>query len=547
MKADRRHIIASCIFLLSIISLIAALSVSSYAALRPVSGYARDYDGPVMTTIDGEYVGMEYTPIIRKDLRPFARLIYSITIPDYVKDGEAVAIRLNSTKFNVYLEQTLLYSYYPEAGEEGRPEYGYGTTFYIPLPDSSVNKELRIEAVVEPAVSGINLAFIKFGDFASLEVETLFWEIEPLIISYTLSFMAFIAFLAFCFAKETDTRKSLLSSAFLLMLLSLWLFFQSRSRQYIVENTVLPATVSNFCIFFLPYALYNYFIYNYPLRKERKLRGFYFTSLIFIACYYIVGILSFIGVYGYSECLTLATTFVLAYAALLFLYVCYLFFAEKEKVGIFLIIISIMIVSFLIEWILLILKIGLNTSVTLEVLACSTVAILFKSLSVYLLETKERAEKEAALTAVYRDPLTMLRNRSSYDSIITQPWHGERFVDVYVIDVNNLKHVNDSQGHSAGNMLLKEVAEAIIGTFPYFNQLGYRTGGDEFVVFSPSSPDRSPEILTERLKSKLSSKHGDNVVSIGYVRIDTKKVKLRDAVDLADGRMYDDKKSEKNF
>ena len=201
-----------------------------------------------------------------------------------------------------------------------------------------------------------------------------------------------------------------------------------------------------------------------------------------------------------------------------------------------------MIVSFLIEWILLILKIGLNTSVTLEVLACSTVAILFKSLSVYLLETKERAEKEAALTAVYRDPLTMLRNRSSYDSIITQPWHGERFVDVYVIDVNNLKHVNDSQGHSAGNMLLKEVAEAIIGTFPYFNQLGYRTGGDEFVVFSPSSPDRSPEILTERLKSKLSSKHGDNVVSIGYVRIDTKKVKLRDAVDLADGRMYDDKK-----
>ena len=331
MKADRRHIIASCIFLLSIVSLIAALSVSSYAALRPVSGYARDYDGPVMTTIDGEYVGMEYTPIIRKDLRPFARLIYSITIPDYVEDGEAVAIRLNSTKFNVYLEQTLLYSYYPEAGEEGRPEYGYGTTFYIPLPDSSVNKELRIEAVVEPAVSGINLAFIKFGDFASLEVETLFWEIEPLIISYTLSFMAFIAFLAFCFAKEADTRKSLLSSAFLLMLLSLGLFFQSRSRQYIVENTVLPATVSNFCIFFLPYALYNYFIYNYPLRKERKLRGFYFTSLIFIACYYVVGILSFIGVYGYSECLTLATTFVLAYAALLFLYVCYLFFAEKEK------------------------------------------------------------------------------------------------------------------------------------------------------------------------------------------------------------------------
>ena len=506
MKAAKRYVVASCIFAISLLSLIAALSVSSHAELRPVSGYIRNYDGPIRSFIDGEYVADEYTPIMRKNLRPFANLTYLFTIPDHVNDGDSVAIRLNSSKFNVYLDQTLLYSYYPEAREDGWPEYGYGTTFYIPLPDSSRGKELRIEAVVEPAISGINLAFIKFGDFASMEVETLFWEIEPLIISFSLSFMAFIAFIAFCFSKEADTRRSLLSSSILIVILSLWLFFQSRSRQYVIENTVLSATVSNFCIFFLPYALYNYFIYNYPLREARKLK-----------------------------------------AAFFFLYVCYLFFAKKEKVGIFLIIISIMIVSFLIEWILLILKIGLNTSITLEVLGCAAIVMLFKSLSVYLLETKERAEREAALTAIYRDPLTMLRNRSSYDSIIAQPWHGERFIDVYVIDVNNLKHVNDSQGHSAGNILLKKVADAIIETFPYFNQLGYRTGGDEFVLFSPSAPDRNPEILMARLKSKLSSEYGEKVVSIGYVSIDAKKVTLRDAVDMADGRMYDDKKSKKNF
>lgn len=547
MKAAKRYVVASCIFAISLLSLIAALSVSSHAELRPVSGYIRNYDGPIRSFIDGEYVADEYTPIMRKNLRPFANLTYLFTIPDHVNDGDSVAIRLNSSKFNVYLDQTLLYSYYPEAREDGWPEYGYGTTFYIPLPDSSRGKELRIEAVVEPAISGINLAFIKFGDFASMEVETLFWEIEPLIISFSLSFMAFIAFIAFCFSKEADTRRSLLSSSSLIVILSLWLFFQSRSRQYVIENTVLSATVSNFCIFFLPYALYNYFIYNYPLREARKLKGFHFASLFFIACYYVIGVLSLMGVFGFSGCLTIATTFVLSYAAFFFLYVCYLFFAKKEKVGIFLIIISIMIVSFLIEWILLILKIGLNTSITLEVLGCAAIVMLFKSLSVYLLETKERAEKEAALTAIYRDPLTMLRNRSSYDSIIAQPWHGERFIDVYVIDVNNLKHVNDSQGHSAGNILLKKVADAIIETFPYFNQLGYRTGGDEFVLFSPSAPDRNPEILMARLKSKLSSEYGEKVVSIGYVSIDAKKVTLRDAVDMADGRMYDDKKSKKNF
>ena len=205
-----------------------------------------------------------------------------------------------------------------------------------------------------------------------------------------------------------------------------------------------------------------------------------------------------------------------------------------------------MIVSFLIEWILLLLGININTSITLEVLACSTIAILFKSLSLYLLETKERVEKKAALALAYSDPLTGLRNRGSYDSLLSQPWHGDRFIDVFVIDVNNLKRINDTLGHSAGNDLLKRVSGAIIETFPYFKQLGYRTGGDEFVVFSPSGLSRDPDILVEKLKEKLKGEDESDVISVGYVSIDTRKISLRMAVDMADAEMYDDKKVRKN-
>ena len=87
------------------------------------------------------------------------------------------------------------------------------------MREDASGKALRIETVEAPAVSGISLAYVEFGDFASMEIETLLWEIEPIIVSYILTFAAFIAAVTSCFAKERETRKSLLSSAFLVFII----------------------------------------------------------------------------------------------------------------------------------------------------------------------------------------------------------------------------------------------------------------------------------------------------------------------------------------
>ena len=546
MRIAKRQILVILMLIISLISLALALSASSFAKLSAVSGKVYEYDGAIDVYVDGEYRGKSFAPLSLNGLRPFAHVTFSLSVPSYVEDGDYVAIRKNSAKFNVFLDSDLIFSYFPDAKEEGRPEYGYGTTFYIPLGEDSAGKNLRLDAIEAPNVDGISLAYIEFGDPASMELRSLFWELDMIIVSYILFFMAIIAIASSFFSREKETRESLISSAFLLIIMALWLFFQSRSRQYIIHNTVLPATVSYFCIFFFPYVLYCYFLYNYPLKDKKGLKIFHFASLIFIASYLVIGVLSFIGIYGFSDALTVVTAFVLVFTASLFVYVFYLFFKKKEKVGIFLIVVSPMMISFLIEWILLLLGVNINTSITLEVLAFSTVAILFKSLSLYLLETKERAQKEAVLMLAYQDPLTGLRNRGSYEAMINQTWHGERFLDVYVIDVNNLKLINDREGHFAGNTLIKSVSDAIIRTFPYFKQLCYRTGGDEFVLFSPSGLGASPDTQVKILKEILRDEHGSDVISIGYVSIDTKKIRLKDAVAMADAEMYEDKKSGKN-
>ena len=521
MKVSRISLLTALAVIISFVALILTIITSQFSCLSPVSGRAVTYEGDIRITIDGSDAGVSKAPVSLYGLKPFAQLSYSLTVPEYVIAGDTAAIRMNSAKFSVFLDGVLLYSYIPDASESGRPEYGYGTTFYIPLADDAAGKELRIDAIEAATNGGIRLAYVEFGDFASMEVETLFMEIEPVIVSFMIVFMACIAFITCFFSRETDTRRSLISSTCLLLILALWILFQSRSRQYIISNTALPASVSYFCIFFLPYSLYKYFIYNYPLSHGRRLRFFHYLSVFFIACYCIIGILSLVGVCGFMECLTPATT-------------------------LFLIITSIMIVSFLIEWILLFFGISLLTPLTLEVLAFSTLAILFRSLSLFLLETKERVEKEAILTLAYRDPLTGLRNRASYDALLRQSWHGERFLDVFVIDVNDLKVINDEKGHSEGNALLRTVAEVLLETFPYPRELGYRTGGDEFVVFSPSVAERDTRVVCSAIKERLSVSYGKSMVSIGCVSVDTRKISLSEAVNKADMAMYADKKSEKN-
>ena len=50
-----------------------------------------------------------------------------------------------------------------------------------------------------------------------------------------------------------------------------------------------------------------------------------------------------------------------------------------------------------------------------------------------------------------------------------------------MMDINNLKDVNDSQGHQAGDQLICTAAACIRQAFQHFGSC-YRFGGDEFVV-----------------------------------------------------------------
>ena len=110
-------------------------------------------------------------------------------------------------------------------------------------------------------------------------------------------------------------------------------------------------------------------------------------------------------------------------------------------------------------------------------------------------------------------------------------------------DLNGLKIINDNQGHSAGDKLLKDAARLLSEVFTG-DQI-YRAGGDEFAIISTNGTKEEFEAKIDLLRKKASDPEW-LYFAIGYY-CDEKGVGLRKAMHYADERMYKDKKAFYDF
>jgi diguanylate cyclase (GGDEF)-like protein len=81
------------------------------------------------------------------------------------------------------------------------------------------------------------------------------------------------------------------------------------------------------------------------------------------------------------------------------------------------------------------------------------------------------------------DPLTEALNRHAFHSLLSRDASSEGTIEgcVAVIDIDNLKPINDTLGHSVGDKAIRAVARAIRSLIRADDML-FRWGGDEFLV-----------------------------------------------------------------
>jgi diguanylate cyclase (GGDEF)-like protein len=104
------------------------------------------------------------------------------------------------------------------------------------------------------------------------------------------------------------------------------------------------------------------------------------------------------------------------------------------------------------------------------------------------------------------DPLTNLLNRRSFvqrlDAEVARSRRYTRPLALVVFDLDELKTVNDTQGHAAGDEALKLVAEALRATIRSGDN-AFRIGGDEFAVILPEADEHDARAAAQRIADEL--------------------------------------------
>ena len=172
----------------------------------------------------------------------------------------------------------------------------------------------------------------------------------------------------------------------------------------------------------------------------------------------------------------------------------------------------------------------------------------FVSSQVALAITRKQTEDQLRLLSTH-DIVTGLYNRVFFEEEMSRIERGRQFpVSIVMADVDHLKATNDSQGHAAGDALLKRLAQVLTTAFRS-EDIVARIGGDEFAVLLPNTDKAAEENALERVNRLLkehNATHQGTPLQVSFgASTAVKFVPLADVLKEADSRMYAEKQARK--
>ncbi|MBK9026775.1 MAG: EAL domain-containing protein [Propionivibrio sp.] len=172
------------------------------------------------------------------------------------------------------------------------------------------------------------------------------------------------------------------------------------------------------------------------------------------------------------------------------------------------------------------------------------------------IETELISSREQLRQLSEHDPLTGLANRRGFEifleAAIARARRGNDRLAILLLDLDDFKSINDTLGHDAGDVVLKEVAKRLNAAVRDSDLL-CRLGGDEFAVLMTNFDENEQvKLLADRIVALLQEPihlvASDHVVttSIGIAVLDTCAENVVDLLKCADVAMYQAKQDGRN-
>ncbi len=154
-------------------------------------------------------------------------------------------------------------------------------------------------------------------------------------------------------------------------------------------------------------------------------------------------------------------------------------------------------------------------------------------------EIKQQERYQKAIKERDLDGLTGIRNRHCYERKLKELQKSKKkTVSCIFIDVDGLRDLNNTEGHFAGDELIKFGSKSIVRLWSEENV--FRSGGDEFVVFLYDYDEDKLKREIHTLEEKLEKQHYS--ASVGYATTAVKGMVITDLISSAEEGMYEKKR-----
>ena len=140
----------------------------------------------------------------------------------------------------------------------------------------------------------------------------------------------------------------------------------------------------------------------------------------------------------------------------------------------------------------------------------------------------------------YCDFLTGVWNRKYFHYRLNKELQDKRKKQqklcIALVDVDDFKQVNDTYGHSAGDKVIKKIANVLIKNVRKTDAV-IRLGGDEFAIIFSETEIKKAKMISERIRSSVDHQCEHVTVSVGVVEF-KKNLKTAEIIDFVDAVLY---------
>ena len=476
----------------------------------------------------------------------------------------------------VYLDDEVIYTYGQRLYDENKL-LGYGNHF-VNMPYGANSKWLTVEMTVseENALDGVKAMKLMDGNSAMIK-DLSGKRVNLSIAMFLIVFGVIIMVLSMLMLKRAVNFVQTFCIALFSFLIGCWTLCNNDLIEYFTTDLLMKSYLEYYSLYILPLPFTYYFRDKIDARCTPKWLKVYFWGLVVAEIVYIASavILQETNLVHLPQILV-GSHILMILAIVLILAIGVIDITVKKQRP------TVVMIGFLIAIVIVIAELirfnidkyitGFANNVYSSDTCFAVLIIVISMLVDYGSKTSkslfENAQKAVLEQMAYMDELTGLGNRRMCEKKLTEIEEKEMSSDsmyaIVSLDLNFLKHTNDTYGHEKGDELIKNFSDVLSNVFGLYGTVT-RTGGDEFVVILDDITEETVKSLLAQMLGQMEEKNksaSEVILSTAYgyamkgeiplnqeqnEKIELKVVDIgpRAVYRIADDRMYENKRKSK--